>query len=418
MRTVSFAGASGSDPRPRVWNVHNAGLFVEGIMHKTLTTLSLLTAVSLCACEDEVVVVGQPNAPVPSASATASAKATGTTPADRATFISGCWSAFDDGDEKKMKACYADNFTHTDIDNLPPQELKGADALIERRKMIRVSFPNLKHHLGLIFVNGNDAVVVGSAQGKNTGELTGQPATNKDLGLIFGHILKTDDIGKAIKSAIYADQGSFAHQMGLLPPEAGDRHRDAWDAKAWGTTKVVVSSGDATEKKNLEAARRFHAAFNEHNIDKVIELYSDKVMFRYVPDKKDLEGKDAVKKGLEDYYKISSDVRAKTKWIWAAGDYVLSTSTVSGTNDGAFPDGGGEATNKKFTVEELEVLKMDTGRVSEQWLFQNSYKFAVQLGLALDPEAMAAKAKEDAEEASKDQPAEASAKPEAKDAPK
>ena len=385
---------------------------------KTLTTIFTMgaLALSLTACED--------NKPSPPTTPTAEAKATALADAKKepakkkkvtseqfAESVKACWAAYDAGDAKKMKACYAPTFTQTAVDFMPPAEIKTVDAVIERQKMMKAAFSDLHHALGVVLVNGTNALVLASAHGTNDGELMGKPATKKTLAQPFAEFIEGNDAGQATRIEAFVDQGMFSAQMGWMPAEHAGRYRTEWDAKSWGNTKVIIAKNDATEKANLEVAKKFHAAFNAHAVDKVTELYADDVMFRYVPEAKDVTGKDAVSKALDDYYKMTSDVKAKVAWSWAAGEYVVTRANISGTNDGAFPGGGpAEPTNKKFSLDELEVLKIADGKIKEQWVFQNTMKFAVQLGLAPDP---ATVAKKD-EPKAKDKPA--AAEPPKKDA--
>jgi predicted ester cyclase len=67
--------------------------------------------------------------------------------------------------------------------------------------------------------------------------------------------------------------------------------------------------------------------------------------------------------------------------MWAAGDYVVFTGTLSGTNTGDMPSAGIKKTGKKVNVHFCEIVKFEGGKQVEDYLFFNGAAFAAQLGL-------------------------------------
>jgi steroid delta-isomerase-like uncharacterized protein len=350
------------------------------------------------ACEDQPAPPPAPPpvktaAPTPDKKETKTEKVTGEELAAR---TKGCFAAHDAGDERKMRDCYADDVKHQMVDSLPPMRSTSADQVSAQYQLFSKAFPDRKHELALILVNGDKVVTIGSLHAKNSGEFMGKPATNKDLGILFAQHVNAGDDGKAEEVDMWLDQTSMMGQLGLLPPQAAGHARPAQQAGTWGATQVVVAKSDQKEKDNLALYDKSTAAFNSHDAKATAELYADDTLFRDAAGKEDLNGKEALQKGLDSFYKMSSDVKAEHSWKWAAGDYVVSSIKLTGTFDGAMPSGP-PPTKKPFTLQDLEVVKIADGKIKEHWIFGNSYKFAVDVGLSPPPEAPVAEGGEPAE---------------------
>ncbi|MEQ9322878.1 MAG: nuclear transport factor 2 family protein [Polyangiaceae bacterium] len=369
--------------------------------NKILTTLSMLSALALItACEEPP----KPTTTAPTVAPTATQ--TAKPEAEKPKVVTGeelaknvqAWTkAWDTGDIEKLKTLSSPKVSYESVDALPPMKTEGHEAMAKAHAMMKAAFSEMKNEVGLILVNGQDVAMLGSTHGKNDGELMGKPATNKELNMPTGVVMTAGKDGKIESMREFMDQGTFAAQLGLMPAEHAAHMRMSWDASRWGGTKVVVAKNDDTEKKNLALAKGWTANFNGHDVDKVMESYADDAQFIYAGHKEDVTGKEAIGKMLGEFYGMSSDVKSKVEQRWAAGDYVVSVYTLSGTNDGAMPGGGPPATNKSFEHQELEVTKVVDGKVAEQWMFSNGYKMAVQLGLTPDPSAQAKAGDGDAE---------------------
>jgi ketosteroid isomerase-like protein len=267
----------------------------------------------------------------------------------------------------------------------------------------------MKYEVGQIFVHGNDAVVVYSSHGTHKGDLMGKPPTDKPIGYLAAHHVTWGTDGLIATDRHYYDQGTFTGQLGMheMPVRA------VREPGKWGETEVVIAKNDKTEKANLAVYKKFDQLGRAKDVDKLMELYADDAVFAYMATQEDAKGKEAVKKSFEQWFKVSSDVKGKTAWSWAAGDYVLAAGSSSGTNDGELGEGK-PATNKKFSMKALEILKLKDGKITEHWMYGNGFKFAVDLGLAENPAAAMAKKDDD----KGDDPAEEEKKAAAKDAPK
>jgi steroid delta-isomerase-like uncharacterized protein len=359
-------------------------------MYRNALMMSALTLVAV-ACEDEP----KPPPPTPPAKTATQepkkpeAKVEKLSGEQMAARTKACFAAHDSGDEKTIRDCYTPDAKQTMVDSLPPMQTTSAEQTVTQFMAFAKAFTPMKHELGVVLVNGENVVVVGTMHATNSGEFMGKPATNKELGLLFGeHIRIAGD--KAAALDIWMDQSSMMAQLGMVPADAASHARPAEKAGQWGETQVVVAKNDKKETDNLALYDQSNAAFNKHDTKAAMAFYADDVKFRDASDPKDVDGKADMEKGLAMFYKMSSDVKSEPKWKWAAGDYVVASVHMTGTFDGDVEKM--KATNKPYDLTDLEVVKLDNGKIKEHWIFDNGYKFAVDVGLAPAPDTtMAAK---------------------------
>lgn len=294
-----------------------------------------------------------------------------------------CWGAYQARDAAKLEACYDANATSTMIDAVPPATNTGAKAIIANSQAYWASFPDMKHELGLTLVKGDELITVAANSGVNGGEFMGAPPTQKKVGNFYAQYVKLSPAGQAVVEQLYFDMHQLAAQMGM----AGDMPaRTPLEPGVFPEHAVVYSEDSDTEKANLELVDAWNQAYNNHDVAKVMEYYADDALMRDNTMAEDIQGKKAIEEGLESWYKMTSDVKGKSLWRWAAGDYVVSAGEATGTWDGPIPGMPKVKPNKKqFTTNGLEIVKIVDGKVKEHWMFGNSASFAVQLGLAPDP---------------------------------
>jgi predicted ester cyclase len=79
-----------------------------------------------------------------------------------------------------------------------------------------------------------------------------------------------------------------------------------------------------------------------------------------------------------------SDLRRTPDRTWAAGEYVIGTGRLSGTNDGAVPSLGLDKTGRKLDVTYVEIVHFSAEKWAESWLFYNGAAVATQLQVTLD----------------------------------
>lgn len=356
---------------------------------KSLLGLSVITLVC-CAPQEPAVAplapppppepVAAPPPPEPVAEAPAPVELT---PEQAAAFYQGCWAAFNAKDMAKLLACYNDSATSEDVDSgMPPAN--GKAALEGMVKSYFKAFPDQTGELQLVIASGKTVVGVGLIKGTNSGPMPGpggeMPATNKKVGLLMGHVIEFQD-GKAQKELSYMDAGTMMAQLGVSKGPARKAIEKGVEAPV-----VVVATGSDAEKANLELMAKGMAAYNAKDAKALEDMYADDAILSQQFAPQDAVGKKAIMKVHKETWKAFSDFKIENTKALAAGDYLVSFTTYSGTNDGPYPSMKiWRKTGKPVHGQALEILKLENGKVKQHWMFANGMAFAMQLGLIEPP---------------------------------
>lgn len=294
-----------------------------------------------------------------------------------------CWALFSQHDLEKFADCYAENAIAETVDGGMPTHV-GRAAIIENAKRIVTAFPDITGESVLTLQNGNAVLSIALVKGTHKGPLMsprGELApSNKKVGFQLGQLVEFQD-GKAIKQWEFMDQRTLLAQVGATQ---GPVRKTTEQPPA--EKPVVLATGSDVEKANLETYRKVAEAFNNHDAAAVEPLLADDIVVREVYAPADRVGKKEVLRGWKETWKGMSDAKIQHTSLWSAGDYVVATGTLTGTNDGALPSlKVWTKTNKPVTVQTLQVSKLEGGKVKEHWLFANGLALAAQLGV-LPPE--------------------------------
>jgi predicted ester cyclase len=122
-------------------------------------------------------------------------------------------------------------------------------------------------------------------------------------------------------------------------------------------------------------------SFNAHDISVMERALADnyKLFESGLPADAD---KKAALASTKAFFTAFPDIKATVTDVWAAGDYVVATGSIAGTNTGPAPDLGiAQPTGKPVRARFFEIFKLQDGKIVEDWLFYNSAAFAAQLGL-------------------------------------
>jgi predicted ester cyclase len=277
-----------------------------------------------------------------------------------------------------VQACYASDATRDEPGSSVPG-ITGNASIVAQMQARRAGFPDEKSQAQLVLVNGRKLVGVVLLTGKNTGPMktsTGEsPATGKSVGLYAGQVLTFDDAGKITHESDYLDSATLQHQ---LKPDKDHPSRPVIEKLAV-PAQTVIAKDDATERANLGAAKQFVDAFNKHDDKTLAGLVTDEAMWSDWSQPKDLPRKQLTSH-LEQMWKGFSDLKIAAGDSIAAGDYVATTGTFEGTNDGDLPMMHIKKTGKKVSVPFLLVQQLAGGKIKSAWLFHQSKSLASQLG--------------------------------------
>lgn len=298
-----------------------------------------------------------------------------------------CWAAFNAKDWTKFGGCFAENATSESVDSGAPP-LSGRANLIEKgAKTWATAFPDGTGELQLTLVNGRHVTGVVLFRGINTGPLASPDGelkpTNKKLGQLFAHQVELTEDGRLVqRERIVMDAGTMMGQLGLMPGP----HRKALET-GWPEKPVVIAINNDAEQANLAAVRQSAEAFNKHDVPALVANLTDDVVLSDLATAADRTGKKEVQRAFEDLFKGFPDLKLDVKNAWAAGDYVVSEGSLSGTNTGDLPATKLKKTGKAINVQYVQIDKLQGGKIKKTWIFSNGMAFASQLGLLPQPKA-------------------------------
>lgn len=281
------------------------------------------------------------------------------------------------------KTCVDPNYTVHAIGGMP--ELKGP-AVTDYFKSQKTAFPDQKFQPQLVLVNGKNILGVNLVTGTQSGPMKTpmgeMPASNKKMGVLMFHRIVVNDANNAVDEYPYMDAATMMSQLGMAPKGAMPK-RPAMDKGMEGAPVVVVAADDAKEKANLEAYKKSVDAFNAHKSADFVALVADTAVESDQASDKDHKGKKEIEKGMKDFQTAFSDVKLNNVEQWAAGDYVVATGKVEGTNDHDM--GKMKKTGKKISSDFAEVVRFKDGKMDQVWRFYNGADIAMQLGMMPPP---------------------------------
>lgn len=276
------------------------------------------------------------------------------------------------------KSCIADGVTVHDMGGMP--ETKGADAMMAMFKEQRAAFPDMKLEPQIVAVSGRNVLSVllmtGTHQGAMKGPSGEMPATNKKVGMLMFHRLAIDESNKASEEWVWMDAATMMNQLGVLagaPPG-----RPVMDKGLEGAPITVTTTDDAKEKANIEVVNKRIDAFNARKWADLAALHTADFVMSDQTNAKDAKGVKELETGSKAFIGAFPDAKITIENTWAAGDYVVTTGKLTGTNTGDL--GKMKKTGKPVTLEFAEVVQLKDGKIASVWRFHSGMSFAMQLG--------------------------------------
>ena len=320
---------------------------------------------------------GESTAPPPAA-ATAPPAPKVLTSAERADWYRACWDKYNSKAWDELKKCYSDSSESDPGDSGRPAA-RGADAIIADTRKTEEGFPDMRGDLRLVLVNGSNIAGVALITATNSQPMpnpdgTTAPATNKKIGLPFGHAIQVDATGSTVtKESQYLDSGTMMAQLGLVKAPS----RRVITATSAPPT-IVVATGSPTETANVATEQKSIVDWNAHNAAALAAGITDDVMWHEAPAPADLNKKDLMA-SLKEFWGAFSNLKMTADAVWAAGDYVVLQGFVEGVNDGNMPSMKVKKTGKPVKLHFLEIDRFDGGKLKEAWLFYDGGAMMQQL---------------------------------------
>lgn len=347
-------------------------------MRRTMTIFALSGVLALavgCKKKDE-------EAPAPAPKTTAPADPTPEvkelTAEDKLKIWEDCWAAADAKDADKLAACYHDDAMVRIVDSVPPMEAKGPKAAMEMYKGFWTAFPDGKHTMAMVAINGNKVASFFTYEGTNDGEFMGMPATKKPVKLWAAHIAELDKDGKVVKDDHYFDGGTMMAQLGVSPNPMAPT---AESITAPEERMTAIASDDDAGKANLELMKKSEELMKNKDFDGMVALYGDDAEFIYSASAEPAKGIEAIKKGMGEWASMHSALEVTTRDMWTAGDWVVAETTAKGTIGKDMKGVPVKTKGKSYESQYLEFFHIADGKIQKHMIFTNSSKWAADIGL-------------------------------------
>ena len=303
------------------------------------------------------------------------------TAASQAAFFQACLEAQSAKNWDKLGACYTEGGVATEV-NTGLAPLKGRhDIIMKGAQRLAIGLPDLSLTPTLVLHNGDKIAAVFALNGSHKGVLNtpqGElPPSDKKVSLLGIELaqLAPDKLAIA-QSWRFIDMGTLLSQIGMSKVP----HRGVTAAPTARPTVVNASDGQ-TEKGNLDIYQQMIGAFNHHDVKAATALLAKNVrdIDASADGDRDLGGETAFLSGL---FRAFPDINWQPTDVWAAGDYVVSTGSLTGTNQAAAPPWLPTRTDKPIHVTVAEVVQFKDGKAVMDWRVYNSAAVTEQLGVA------------------------------------
>jgi predicted ester cyclase len=138
-------------------------------------------------------------------------------------------------------------------------------------------------------------------------------------------------------------------------------------------------NGSAKLAKQKEVMKKVYSAFETGNTSELGNYFTNDVK-EHTPDPSmKSTGIQMVKDQIELYHTAFPDTKIKINEIFGDGEKLTIYSTFTGTNTGSFM--GSTPTNKKVTVNGIEIVKFTDDKITDHWGVYDNMSMMMQLGL-------------------------------------
>ena len=137
---------------------------------------------------------------------------------------------------------------------------------------------------------------------------------------------------------------------------------------------------------NIDVVRRLEEAYNTQDLDALDELIADDFVAHTPGSDQIPPGREGIKAAHQMSMAAFPDRRVEIEDIFGEGDLVVVRQRMTGTNRGGLPWFGVPANDAKVDTENIQILRLEGGKVHESWGQINVPKMMVQLGVMPAPE--------------------------------
>ncbi len=278
-------------------------------------------------------------------------------------------------DAKKCSATMTDDASFTMV-GMPEMHTK---AEIEKaHEMWFAMAPDMKMSIAHSWCNEKEmsCVVHFSWAGTDTkGLMPGAKPTNKPVGADNLSFVWMNADGQVKKVVNYTNMMAPMVQAGLAMPGVPAAMNAAFKKmtppvpQLAATPEHFMTAGGETETKNMEAVKTMFTAFETHKAADLLANTTDDVEHWGSDMDKTVKGKADNKKMIDGMFMSMPDAHSVATNMWAAGDFVVSEETFTGTMKKPFM--GMPANNKPMTFHSGWVYMLKGGKIAKLWSFSN-----------------------------------------------
>lgn len=149
-----------------------------------------------------------------------------------------------------------------------------------------------------------------------------------------------------------------------------------------GVSLVITGCSRTSRESVVEGNKRLvremnYEVWNKGNLDRMEEFLSPNFARHFLPDGSELRGIDSLRERVREHRQAFPDWKEEIKHIVAEGDLVVIHFVSTGTNQGSWQ--GNPPAEKKIEIHEMSILRIEDGRVAEQWLMPDIFSLQRQL---------------------------------------
>jgi steroid delta-isomerase-like uncharacterized protein len=256
----------------------------------------------------------------------------------------------------------------------------GRDAIAAATKDNLTAYPDFKIAVTRTFVHGSTVVFEWVVTGKNDGPLMGQKATGRSIGIAGASVAMVDDDGLIKEEHRYIDLPTIQSQLDAKAKAGTFR---APVTLPTGAPEERASKGTPEEAKALEQAKALYAALDAKKEADVLALVTDDTTLDDFSMPATSKGTKGMKDYVNGFWKAFPDAAQATPLQFAAGDYVVTEGTLTGTQKGAL--GPIKASNKPVSLRFVDVFEMKDGKVVRGASYADSAEILVAIGAMPPP---------------------------------
>jgi ketosteroid isomerase-like protein len=156
-------------------------------------------------------------------------------------------------------------------------------------------------------------------------------------------------------------------------------HR-AYDTSAAPAPRQAAAADSDAERANVALVENALSAFNAHDAVALAALYAPDAVLADQSAADDATG-DAIAAAYKGLFASFPDAQKTEHVVWGAGDWVVSTYRLTGTNQGPLERLGlSEGSGKAIDLQVGDVIRVADGAIAEHWIFADGMAVGIQLG--------------------------------------